>query len=133
MPAFLEHWLGWLGLGATFASVAALLAGLSWIPGVGLALRIAIAGLEAISPIINGVLAAIVWVWAKVFWPGMLNILSQWSSIFTVILMGGFLWFGLVARYEAKLVAKGYVISKCKAPVDEPEPVLDLPWPFNWK
>jgi hypothetical protein len=133
MRALLEHWAGWLGLGATFASLAALLAGASWIPGVGLALRIAIAGLEAISPLINGFFAAIIWVWAKILWPGALNIMSQWSSIFTVIIMGVVLWVGLIARYEAKLVAKGYVISQCKSPVEETEPVLELPWPFNWK
>lgn len=132
MRTLIDHWWGWLGLGATFATISTMLAGLSWIPGVGLALRVAIAGLEAISPIINGIFAAIIWIWSKILWPGLLNILSNWSSIFTVLIMGGFLWIGLVARYEAKLVSKSYVISKCKAPVEEPEPVLDLPWPFKW-
>ena len=132
MRTLLDHWPGWLGLGATFGSLAALLAGASWIPGVGLALRLAIAGLEAASPIINGIFAGVIWIWAKIIWPGMLNILSQWSSIFTVLIMGGVLWVGLIARYEAKLVSKNYVISKCPTPVEEPEPALDLPWPFKW-
>lgn len=133
MQTLIDHWLGWLGLsGLSLIGIVSALAGLSWIPGVGLALRIVVAGLEAASPILNGIFAAIIWVWSKVLLPGILNILSQWSSIFTVIIMGGMLWFGLVARYEAKLVAKGYVISKCKIPVDEPEPALELPWPFKW-
>ncbi len=127
---WLQHlyndWTAWaLGL-------AAIVAGVSWIPGVGLALRAAIAGLEALSPIINSVFAGLTWIWSKVLLPGMLNILSQWSSIFTVLIMGGFLWIGLVARYEAKLISKSYVISKCNSPVNEPEPALDLPWPFKW-
>jgi hypothetical protein len=132
MRTLLDHWPGWLGLGATFGSLAALLAGASWIPGVGLALRLAIAGLEAASPIINGIFAGLIWIWAKVLWPGLLNILSQWSTIFTVLFMGGMLWVGLIARYEAKLVSKNYVISKCPNPAEEPEPQLDLPWPFKW-
>ena len=132
MRTLLDYWPGWLGLGATFASIAALLAGLSWIPGVGLALRVAIAALEAASPVINGFLSAIIWTWSKVLWPGILDILDSWATILTVLIMGGFLWFGLVARYEAKLISKSYVISKCKEPVREPEPEFNLPWPFSW-
>lgn len=133
MQTLFDNWLGWLGLGATFASISALIAGLSWIPSVGIVLRLAVTGLEALSPIINGFLTAIIWIWSKILFPGVLNILSQWSSIFTVLIIGGFLWVGLIARYEAKLVSKNYVISKCKAPIQEPETELDLPWPFSWK
>ena len=134
MRTLVDHWLGILGLsGLSIMGIFTAIAGLSWIPGVGLVLRVIVAGLEAASPIINGIFAGLIWVWSTILLPGILDILDNWSTIFTVILMGTFLWIGLIARYEAKLISKSYVISKCSNPEPEPEVDIQLPWPFNWK
>lgn len=133
MLTLLDNWIGWLGLGATLSTVAALLAGLSWIPGAGVLLSIGTALLQIAAPLINGFLTLIIWLWSNILFPGLRNILSSLSSIITVVLMGCFLWFGLITRYEIKLAQKNYVVSKCSNPVSEPETDFTLPWPFNWK
>lgn len=82
MTALLDNWLGWLGLGATAATLISLA---SWIPGVGIALRIFTAGLEIISPLLNGIFAALIWVWSNILFPGLRGIFSSISVTLTVI------------------------------------------------
>lgn len=133
MWSSLSSWLGLAGLGASLAGVAALIAGLSWIPGVGTVLSLATSALQMAAPLINGVLAAIVWIWGAVLWPGLLDILDSWATIFTVLIMGAFLWFGLAARYEVQHVKDRHAISKCITPQQDQDTEVDLPWPFKWK
>lgn len=137
-----DYW-GW------FVGILGLSAALSWIPGGGAAIGIAVSALkifasaiEAASPIISGIFSGIIWIWQKVLWPGLLNIFSNWATLFTVITLGGFIWFGVLADYKIKHFSDQTALSKCyqqisknknKLPDPEPEIGLQLPWPFNWK
>jgi len=133
MWSLLNNWIGWLGLGASLSALAAFIAGISWIPGVGTLLSIATAGLTMIAPLVNGVLSALVWIWSTVLWPGILDILDSWATIFTVIIICGMTYFGLAARYEVRHIRDTYTINKCVTPTEAPETELELPWPFKWK
>lgn len=137
-----EYWQWLLG-------IAGLSAILSWIPGGGAAigiltsaLQFAASAFQSIAPIINGVLSAIIWIWSNIIWPGLLHILESWATIFTVLIMGGTLWFGLITDYKVKTISLQHRLNVClseikqsgnKVPEQEPEPQSELPWPFNWK
>jgi len=135
MWSLLSNWIGWLGLGTALATAGSLIAGISWLPGMSVILPILTSALQMISPIVNAALSGLFWIWSNILWPGLLDIMDSWATIFTVIIMGSFLWFGLASRYEVQHIKDRHVIAKCVAPqnVDNNEAELDLPWPFKWK
>ena len=134
MWSLLSNYIGWLGLGGAIASLGAMVAGISWLPGMSVILPILTSALQMVSPIVNAALTALFWIWSTILLPGILDILDSWATIFTVIIMSSFLWFGLATRYEVQHIKDRSVISKCAAPQSsDSETELDLPWPFKWK
>lgn len=128
-----SHWYAWvLGIGA-------LVAGLSWIPGVGTVLTIAVAGLQLLTPILSALLQAVIWAWQTIFFPGLRNILTNITSILTVvtIVAGAWLWFA--ARYEIQHLRDQHTINRCinripaQSTKEEPDDHVNfsLPWPLS--
>lgn len=143
IPSLINDYWQWL------LGIAGLSAILSWIPGGGAAIAILTSALQfaasffqSIAPIINGIFGGIIWIWSNVLWPGILDILDSWPTIFTVLIMGvvGYLFF--VSKYEVAQIQTNYSYNQCKkelasctkrSPPKEPEVEFQLPWPFNWK
>lgn len=132
----IDNWLGWLGLGATAATVISLL---SWVPGIGVALRIFASGLEILSPLLNGSFAAIIWVWSNILFPGLRGIFSSVSVSLTVVaLFAGYYMFDKAndtIRYRNLQNANNSCVTavRNKSPIQptEEEPLLKL-FPWNW-
>lgn len=126
-----------------------LTAALSWIPGGGAvigivvsAFRIVASAFEVISPIISGIISAIVWVWKTILLPGLMDILDSWMTILTVAALLGLAWLVFVTRYEIKgiqtersLARCTAELAKCKKPKlkvpETPDVEYTLPWPFS--
>jgi hypothetical protein len=144
IQSLVDNWLGWLGLGATTAlGVAAVLPFLSWIPGVSIVLRIGTAIFEIMSPILQGIMAGLVWLWSNVIWPGLLDIADSVSTICTVlILMGGiFLYTKFnhdieIRNLRRELISTQVAVRTRRDEIEptEQEPQIGL-WkllPWNW-
>jgi len=127
MWSLLSSWIGWLGLGGFIASLGAMVAGISWIPGMSVILPILTSALQMVSPIINALLTALIWFWTTILWPGLSDILDSWATIITVIFMG----FVLLTVSNAQHKIDRHVAKQC-VPNPQPEPELELPWPFKW-
>lgn len=137
---FQDYW-GWL------MGIAGLSAVLSWIPGGGVAIGIIVSALkmvaaffESISPLIGGIFQGLIWLWQKIIWPGLLDILDSWATILTVLICAGGLYFFLLSKYEIKHFNDQRQLTKCYAelkgakrnlPEPEPEIGISLPWPFT--
>lgn len=136
-----DYWQWLLG-------IAGLSAILSWIPGgsaaiaiITSALQFAASFFQSISPIINGMFSGIIWIWSNVIWPGILDIIDSWPTIFTVLIAGVIGWFVFVSKYEVTQIKNNYALNQCqralqscKKPIPkEPQVETQLPWPFNWK
>ena len=126
---FGHHWISWaIGIGG-------LIAAFSWIPGVSTVLTIAVSILQMAAPVISGFLSALIWIWSNVIWPGLLDIFSHWSTLGTIVIMGGLLWFGLTSRYEVQHVRDVRALHYCqlhRTSRPQPDVNFELPWPFNW-
>ena len=135
---WLNSWMGWLGIGG-FSLTA--LAGLAWFTGL---MPLIGAGANLVSAVLAPILGAlsqgIVWFWQNVIWPGIWDILNDWVTIVTVLLMGAVLWFGVLARYEVKSIRLDKELSVCKVELDKARkplpqvesPSWELPWPWKW-
>lgn len=138
MQTLLDNWLGWLGLGGIgVAAIGSALWFMGLMPIIAAVLNIFNVVLSILSPFLNmlaqSLADSLLWFCKSVLLPGIKDIIDSWATIFTVITMGCFLWFGLIARYEVQKTKKDYVISQCKNPIPEPETDFELPWPFKWK
>lgn len=133
MQTLLDNWLGWLGLGATAATVISLL---SWVPGIGVALRIFASGLEIASPLLNGIFEAIIWVWSNILFPGLKGIFSSVSVALTVVALFASYYMFDKANDAIKYRNLQRQTNSCIAsvrnkepiqPVEE-EPLFKFPW-----
>jgi hypothetical protein len=122
---------------------------ISWLPGGGAVVSIILVGLRAvasfmemIAPIVANIFSGIIWFWKTIIWPGLLDILDSWTTMLTVIFLGGVLWVGFIANYKIKQNMDERALYKCQAelvkakrnlPEPEPEERFQLPWPFNFK
>jgi hypothetical protein len=133
--------------------IAGLSALLSWIPGGGAAiailtsaLQMAASAFQMLSPIINAMINGVVWIWSNVIFPGLLHIFESWATIFTVLLMGSFLWVSLISDYKVRTATLQHRLNVClsetkqsgrKVQEQEPEPEnnsnFSFPNIFNWK
>lgn len=130
-----EYWQYILG-------ISGLAAALSWIPGGGAAIGIMVSvlkmvasAIEMAAPIISGIFSGIIWLWQKVLWPGLLNILSTWSSIFTVLLLCLCIWFS--SAIKSSLQAVHTAPTRCNCNAEESRPVqpslgIERIFPWNW-
>ncbi len=127
MLSLLSNWIGWLGIGGAIASLGAMVAGVSWLPGMSVILPILTSALQMVSPIINAIFTLIIWFWTNILWPGLSDILDSWATIVTVVFMG----FVLLTVSNAQHKVDRHVVKQCVSN-PQPEPELELPWPFKW-
>lgn len=85
LQELLSNWTTWIG------GILGLSAILSWIPGGGAVIGILTAGLrmlasafEVISPVLNGILQGILYIWREVLWPTILDIFDNVRTIIGV-------------------------------------------------
>jgi len=124
-----HHWIAWI------IGIGGLIAAFSWIPGVSTVLALGVSALQIAAPLLSGILQALVWVWQYIIWPGLVDILTHISTIGTVIIMAGLLWFGLTTRYEVQHIRDLNALHYCqlhRTAKPRPDITFDLPWPFNW-
>lgn len=136
-----DYWQWLLG-------IAGLSAVLSWIPGGGAAiailtsaLRFAVSMVEMAAPIVASIFSGLIWIWQKIIWPGILDIVDSWATILTVLLAMGVGWLYFVSKYEVSGIRTNMSLNQCQRalqnckqpPPREPQVEFQLPWPFNWK
>lgn len=150
LQALFNEWLPWV------TGAAGLTAVLSWLPGGGAiitiltsALRFVASFFEMISPIVNALFSGVIWVWKNILLPGVMNILTSWATIGTVLALGFTLWFFLISKYEYQGFKTNRELSTCqraltsckvatatkgkvKTPVHPAEADTEFPWYF-WK
>ena len=126
-----DYWQWLIGL-------SALAAGLSWIPGAGIAigilvsvLKILASTIESLSPIISGIFQGIIWLWQKAVWPGIVNICSSISSIFTVLIICGSIYGYMYIKYNS-----GSILITHRPNIEDVVPTKEVDlfsWlPWNW-
>jgi hypothetical protein len=130
----LNTWLAYLGLGGL--GLGAML-GAAWffglMPVVGAVANVLAA---VLGPILKAVVEGVIWTWQNVLWPGLRDILDDWVTIVTVLLMGFLLWSILLARFEVQESRLERQVAACKvelkkrppAPRRAPEPQFRWPW-----
>src|SRR5258708_3728482 len=132
MQTLFDNWLGWLGLGATAATVISLL---SWVPGIGIALRIFASGLEIASPVINGILSGLIWIWGNILFPGLKGIFSSVSVTLTVATIFAGYYFFDKANDSIKYnnLQRQCVAIKQKRPTEDvpQEPLWEFKFPWQ--
>jgi uncharacterized membrane protein YqhA len=137
MQQLIDSWLTWLGLGGL--GVGALLAA-AWffglMPIIG-AIATVVAGV--LTPILKAIVEGMIWLWANVFWPGIVDILDDWVTIVTVAVMGGMLYLAIVGGYEYQLALSERQTNVCqaalkKATAKQParKPAPKKPSLFGW-
>jgi len=110
---WLDSLLTYLGIGGL--GIGALL-GAAWffglMPVIGAVANVLAA---VLGPILGAVVQGIVWAWQNIIWPGLWDILDNWVTILTVVLMGGFLYLATASRYEVQEYFLERQIQVCEA------------------
>ena len=132
----IQTWLSWLPfMGGGMLALVVVLALLGVLPAV---MKVLETVLAVVGPILNvagkAVADAVSWVGYNILGPGLKDILEDWVTVVTVLLMGATLWFymdlketRLEKRMQAQLTQCQMTVKTLKKCVGRPQPVAPAP------